>query len=222
MSTDTEVERFEQLLDHLRQTRGFDFTAYKRSSLHRRVVKRMHAVGVSTFDAYIDYLEVHQGEFQELFNTILINVTAFYRDPDVWAYLDTVVLPQLLDGRDPDKPLRVWSAGCADGREAYSVAMLLAERFGVEGVKDHAKIYATDVDEEALKDARRATFNARDLEDMASPHSAKYFTIDGSTGHAASRIAARCDVRAAGSAHRRPNLPYRPAALSQHADVLQL
>ena len=175
----TESESFELLLQHLRQTRGFDFTAYKRTSLRRRVMKRMQLVSVPTFDAYLDYLELHQEEFAALFNTILINVTGFFRDPEVWTYLDTVVLPSLLDSRPESEPLRVWSAGSASGQEAYSVAMLLAERYGIEAVRERAKIYATDVDEEALKEGRRAVFNAKDTEELPAGFAERYFTIDG-------------------------------------------
>jgi two-component system, chemotaxis family, CheB/CheR fusion protein len=181
MAERSEAESFEQLLEHLRQTRGFDFTAYKRTSLRRRAMKRMQAVGVETFEAYLDYLELHPEEFESLFNTILINVTTFFRDPDVWAYLDSVILPQLLDGRPDRTPLRVWSAGCASGQEAYSVAMLLAERFGIDGVRDRAKIYATDVDEEALKEGRRASFSARDLEELPPGFRDKYFNGNGTS-----------------------------------------
>jgi len=172
-------DSFEQLLDHLRQARGVDFTAYKRTSLRRRVQKRMQVVGVQTFDAYVDYLELHQEEFEALFNTILINVTTFFRDPEVWSYLDTAILPQLLADRGPSRPLRVWSAGCASGQEAYSIAMLLAERYGIEGLRDHVKIYATDVDDEALKEGRRATFGSRDVEELPPGFREKYFNGDG-------------------------------------------
>jgi two-component system CheB/CheR fusion protein len=178
MATPTDLASFEQLLEHLRQTRGFDFTAYKRTSLIRRVLKRMHTVGVPTFDAYLDYLQLHPGEFAALFNTILINVTSFFRDPDVWAYIDTVVLPQLLESRPVSEPLRVWSAGCASGEEAYSVAMLLAERLGLEGVRERSKIYATDVDEEALTDGRRAVFDVSHLTGLPPGFTEKYFSID--------------------------------------------
>ena len=174
-----DTDNFEQLLEHLRQTRGFDFTAYKRTSLRRRVMKRMQSVGVQTFDAYIDYLELHQEEFEALFNTILINVTSFFRDPEVWSYLDSVILPQLLTNRGPSRPLRVWSAGCASGQEAYSVAILLAERYGIEALRDYTKIYATDIDDEALKEARRATFGERDLQELPPGFREKYFTGDG-------------------------------------------
>src|SRR6478736_2493296 len=147
MSERSDAESFEQLLEHLRQTRGFDFTAYKRASLRRRAMKRLQSIGVESFEAYVDYLELHPEEFEALFNTILINVTTFFRDPEVWAYLDTVILPQLLDESRGSAPLRLWSAGCASGQEAYSIAMLLAERVGIERVRDRAKIYATDVDD---------------------------------------------------------------------------
>ena len=179
MATGTESESFEQLLEHLRQTRGFDFTAYKRTSLRRRVLRRMQTVAISTFDAYLDYLELHQEEFAALFNTILINVTGFFRDPEVWTYLDTVVLPQLLENRSDAQPLRIWSAGSSSGKEAYSVAMLLAEKIGIHGVRERAKIYATDVDEEALKEGRRAVFTLKDTEDLPAGLAERYFTIDG-------------------------------------------
>src|SRR6185503_10647648 len=181
MAERSEAETFEKLLEHLRQNRGFDFTAYKRTSLQRRALKRMQVVGVETFDAYLDYLELHPEEFEPLFNTILINVTTFFRDPEVWAFLDTVILPQLLDQRGERTPLRVWSAGCASGQEAYSVAMLLAERYGIDGVRDRAKIYATDVDEEALTEGRRASFAARDLEELPPGFREKYFNGDGTS-----------------------------------------
>jgi two-component system CheB/CheR fusion protein len=178
MTAHSDTAGFEQLLENLRQTRGFDFTAYKRTSLQRRVTKRMQMIGVETFDAYIDYLELHQEEFEALFNTILINVTAFFRDPEVWKYLDDVILPGLLEQRGNTPHLRIWSAGCAAGQEAYSVAMLLAERFGIESVREHVKIYATDVDEEALREARRAVYSGKELDDLPPGFREKYFTAD--------------------------------------------
>ncbi len=92
-----------------------------------------------------------------------------------------MVLPQLLENRSDSQPLRVWSAGSASGQEAYSVAMLLAEKCGIDGVRERAKIYATDVDEEALKDGRRAVFTLKDTEDLPSGFADRYFSIDGTT-----------------------------------------
>src|SRR4051812_44034393 len=108
----------EALLDFIKRNRGFDFTGYKRSTIERRVTKRMEEVGVETHADYIDFLEVHPGEFSELFNTILINVTSFFRDPDAWKHIQDDVLPRLLAGRSDTEPIRVWSAGSASGQEA--------------------------------------------------------------------------------------------------------
>ena len=115
---------FEALLLHLKESRGFDFTGYKRSSLMRRVDRRMAQVAVSGYPDYLDYLEVHPDEFVALFNTILINVTGFFRDSDTWEYLRAEVLGPLLATKSPDAAIRVWSAGCASGEEAYTLAIV--------------------------------------------------------------------------------------------------
>ena len=90
-------QEFEQLLAYLRDNRGFDFTGYKRASLKRRIDRRMQAVGVEGYTAYLDFLKVHPHEFTALFNTILINVTEFFRNPEMWQYLRDEVLPRLLE-----------------------------------------------------------------------------------------------------------------------------
>jgi two-component system CheB/CheR fusion protein len=171
---------FEQLLEYLHRSRGFDFTGYKRPGLVRRIEKRMSTVGAKSFAAYVDYLEVHPDEFPHLFNTILINVTSFMRDAPVWEYLRTAIVPRLLDGRSDGEQLRAWSAGCASGEEAYSIAILLAEAMGIEAACDRAKIYATDVDDEALAQARQATYSGHALEALPPQWVEKYFDrVDG-------------------------------------------
>jgi len=158
------------LLEFVRDTRGFDFTGYKRSTIQRRVAKRMSAVGAERYDDYTDYLELHAEEFAELFNTLLINTTGFFRDPETWEYLATDVTPQLLASRAPDSPLRVWCAGCASGEEPYTVAMVLARVMGETKFHERVKIYATDADEEALDQARHAAYLPRQIEHI--PHDA--------------------------------------------------
>src|SRR5688572_21380378 len=95
---------FEALLDYLKRTRDFDFTAYKRSSLMRRIQKRLQAVQIEPYGDYLDYLEVHPEEFIQLFNTILINVTDFFRDTPAWDRLAQTVLPKIIDSKRPDEP----------------------------------------------------------------------------------------------------------------------
>ncbi|HEX3233208.1 MAG TPA: CheR family methyltransferase [Gemmatimonadales bacterium] len=175
-SVPPEAEReFDALLLYLKQNRGFDFTAYKRTSLMRRINVRMQNVGAAGYANYQDFLEVVPEEFTRLFNTILINVTTFFRDPPVWEYLGSHLLAELSASPDSADPLRIWSAGCASGEEAYSIAMLLAERFGLDQLRDRVKIYATDVDEEALNEARLAVYPERALENVAPELVAKYF-----------------------------------------------
>ena len=172
-------ESFERLLNYLKEQRGFDFTGYKRASLMRRVRRRMDAVDLDAFEDYHDHLQVHPDEFTVLFNTILINVTAFFRDVDAWNYLRTTLLPPLLSRRE-GQPIRVWSAGCASGEEAYTLAMVLAEVMGLEQFRERVKIYATDVDEEALGVARQASYSAHDLEGVPDEMREKYFGSSGS------------------------------------------
>ena len=126
----SKVPAFEALLDYLARTRGFDFAAYKRSSLMRRVQRRLQDLQIGTYADYMDYLEVHPEEFVLLFNTILINVTSFFRDEEAWTYLAEEIIPKILADKGADEPIRIWSAGCASGEEAYSLAMLFAEALG--------------------------------------------------------------------------------------------
>src|SRR5262249_60925291 len=120
-------DAFEQLLQFVREARGFDFTGYKRPSLMRRFRKRMDAVHAETFEQYRAYLEAEPHEFAGLFDTILINVTSFFRDEDAWQVVRQQLVPQLLEASPADRVLRVWSAGCSSGEEAYTIAMILAD-----------------------------------------------------------------------------------------------
>jgi two-component system CheB/CheR fusion protein len=182
---------FEALLEHLKVHRGFDFTGYKRSSLVRRVQRRMSQVSVADYGEYIDYLELHSDEFTALFNTILINVTGFFRDPDAWEFLNSTALPALLSRKGPTQPLRVWSAGCASGEEAYTLAILLSELLGPAEFRDRVKIYATDLDEEALTSARHGSYSEREVRGIPPDLLERYFE------HAAGRYLFRKDLRRA-------------------------
>jgi two-component system CheB/CheR fusion protein len=164
----------ELVLEHLKDVRAFDFTGYKRATLSRRIEKRMEQVGIDDHERYVEYLEVHPEEFEPLFNTILINVTSFFRDAEAWEAVRDVALPNMIE-RKPTGPIRVWSAGCSSGQEAYSALMLLAEALGVDAVKDRVKVYATDVDEEALDQARQAVYSGRELESLPEDLAEKYF-----------------------------------------------
>jgi two-component system CheB/CheR fusion protein len=170
MSTQTSPD-FESLIEYLRDDRGFDFTGYKRASLMRRVTQRINELGVDGFRAYHDYLEVHPGEFAALFDKILINVTEFFRDRPAWEQLAQDIVPRIV-AKTGD--IRVWSTGTSSGEEAYSAAILLCEALGVESFVERVKIYATDVDEEALSKARGG-YSAKDLESLDDSLKSRYF-----------------------------------------------
>ena len=168
--------QFETLIEYLRESRGVDFTGYKRTSLVRRVAKRCTELNIDNFTVYLDYLQVHPDEFQILFDKILINVTEFFRDPQSWDYLRENILPRIVA-----KPgqIRVWSAGTASGEEAYSIAMLLCDALEPEQFLRRVKIYATDIDEDALNRAR-AGYLAKDLDALPDEYRSKYFEPQGS------------------------------------------
>jgi two-component system CheB/CheR fusion protein len=166
---------FDALLDHLCQTRGFDFGAYKRASLKRRIDKRMESIGIKTYDAYLDHLEVHQDEFAALFNSILINVTSFFRDEPVWEFMASDVVPALIKAKDRGDSIRIWSAACASGEEPYTLAILFADALGEHAFRERVKIYATDVDEQSLAEARQATYSPRLVAGVSPQHLEKYF-----------------------------------------------
>ncbi|MGV0107625.1 CheR family methyltransferase [Nostoc sp. DSM 114160] len=171
--------KFENLLVYLRQSRGFDFTGYKRSTLIRRVLKRMQSLAIESFEEYQDYLEVYPEEFNHLFNTILINVTAFFRDSSAWEEIAEQILPNLINNKQAADQIRIWSAGCASGEEAYTLAMLMAQILGAEEFRQRVKIYATDVDEDALNQARQAVYSVKDVQSIPDELRQKYFELVG-------------------------------------------
>jgi two-component system, chemotaxis family, CheB/CheR fusion protein len=183
MAAPPENGELETLLEYINERRNFDFRGYKRASLTRRIFKRMQALDVDDYQHYMEMLEANPGEFADLFNTILINVTAFLRDRDAWAALAETAIPQIVGAKGPDDPVRVWSAGCASGEEAYSLAVLLAEAFGEDRFRQSVKIYATDADNDALADARRGRYRYEALaEAFGEERARRFFDTDGECG----------------------------------------
>ncbi len=168
--------QFESVIEFLRDSRGVDFTGYKRQSLVRRFAKRCHELGLDSFSTYLDYLQVHPDEFPVLFDSILINVTEFFRDRPAWDYLAKEVVPRIV--ARPGN-VRIWSAGTSSGEEAYSAAILFCEAMGPEDFLRRVKIYATDIDEEALNKAR-AGYSAKEIADLDENLRKKYFEEQGS------------------------------------------
>jgi two-component system, chemotaxis family, CheB/CheR fusion protein len=168
-------EGLPSLLEFLKANRGFDFSGYKRTSLERRIRRRMQDVGIASYEEYQDYLEVTPDEFTDLFNTILINVTGFFRDKTAWDYIRGEIVPAVLESASGNGAIRVWSAACATGEEAYTLAMIFAELIGEDAFRRRVKIYATDVDEEALARARQAVYSRDALKAVPDDLAERYF-----------------------------------------------
>jgi two-component system, chemotaxis family, CheB/CheR fusion protein len=171
----SESVSIEQLLGTLAEERALDLRAYKRSTLQRRINKRMGQLSMGDYSRYLDYIRSNPGEVNTLLNTVLINVTEFFRDPQAWEYLRQKVLPALLRDCKPGDSFRSWCAGCASGEEVYSLGILLAEHLGSSLGDFEIRIYATDVDEEALNIARRAEYSADKLSRIRPEWRNKYF-----------------------------------------------
>src|SRR5215475_13646452 len=163
------------LLQELAEHRGFDFRGYKKTTLERRFRKRMFQLNMGSCSEYGEYIRKNADEANELLNTILINVTEFFRDPPGWEILRNEILPPTLKALRPGASFRAWSAGCASGEEAYSVAIILSESFGPRIAEYDIKIYATDIDDDALVTARRGEYSVEALRRVRPEWRNKYF-----------------------------------------------
>jgi len=165
----------QQFVERVARDRDLDFRGYKPTTLERRVKRRMQQLHLRDYREYLRYLRRDGREVAQLLNTVLINVTEFFRDPAAWEALRHV-LKERLDALPHSGAFRVWTAGCSSGEEAYSVALLIADHFGAR-VRDYdIKVYATDIDDEALNIARRGEYPAERLRRVRPEWLQRYFT----------------------------------------------
>jgi two-component system CheB/CheR fusion protein len=152
-----------------------DFREYKQTTINRRIERRMLALGIDSHEEYTQFCRVNPNAVDALFKDLLISVTRFFRDKSEFEQLKEM-LPQLLSKKS-DRPFRVWVAGCATGEEAYSIAILLSEALGGSKVqlKDHAQIFATDIDKDALDVARKGVYGMAALNDIPKSLADRYF-----------------------------------------------
>lgn len=162
----TGQDQLASFLHYVRGETGLDFSTYKRPTIERRLQRRMVAIGAQTLDDYRKRLDGNPEEMQRLVSSFLIKVTGFFRDPEFYAHLRDHVLPRLLDDAAESGELRLWSAGCATGEEAYTLAMLVADLLEAKNSSIPVRIFATDVARDAVDFARRGVYPASALEDM--------------------------------------------------------
>lgn len=162
----------------LRARTGNDFSLYKRNTLQRRIERRMGIHQIHRLAGYVRYLQENSQELDLLFKELLIGVTSFFRDPDVWEKLRRHVLPTLLANRSPSHALRAWVPGCSTGEEAYSLAMLFKEAVELARPKGNfsLQIFATDLDRDAIDKARQGFFPENIADDVSEERLKRFFT----------------------------------------------
>jgi two-component system CheB/CheR fusion protein len=169
-----------RILMLLRSATGHDFSQYKKSTLARRVERRMAQHGIEDAEVYARLLKEQPGELQLLFKELLINVTSFFRDPQAFLALKTDVLSALLADKPENYVLRAWVAGCATGEEAYSIAMLLRELMDEAPHHFKVQLYSTDLDDDAIATARVGLYPPNIAQDVTPERLRRFFTKEDS------------------------------------------
>ena len=165
-----------RILMLLRSGTGHDFSLYKKSTIGRRIERRMSQHNIESMEIYARYLKEHPPEVHLLFKELLINVTSFFRDPEAFVALKHDMLPLLLKDKPESYVFRVWVAGCATGEEAYSIAILLREIMDETHMEFKTQIYSTDLDEDAIAVARGGFYPPNITQDVAPERLRRFFT----------------------------------------------
>jgi two-component system, chemotaxis family, CheB/CheR fusion protein len=175
-----EESTFGQIFTILRRSTGVDFSLYKHSTIMRRTYRRMALKKIDTLEGYVEYLKHTPEEVKALYTDVLINVTSFLRDPEVFAGLHQLVFPALMQNRLPDAPIRVWVPGCSTGEEVYSLALALMEFFAETDASVPLQIFGTDIDAAAIEVARAGKYKASSTSSIPPELLKRYFTkVDG-------------------------------------------
>jgi len=169
------------LLDKVRRNRGLDFRLYRKGTLERRVQSRLRATGCAHYGDYLLYLNREPKEYDRLLNVLTINVTEFFRDPEVFERLDQTVIPQIVRSKKERglRSIRAWSAGASDGEETYSLAILLREAVSRQRLDFKIKVYGTDLDPNCIEAAKRGIYGRKRLKKIQGPLLEKYFRQEG-------------------------------------------
>jgi len=178
-SPEGEQEVVRRILAYLRTRSGHDFSKYKRSTVVRRLTRRMHIARRENLEEYHQYLRATADEVQRLFGDLLISVTTFFRDPDTFQVLADEIIPRLFKNKDSDDCVRVWVPGCATGEEAYSIVMLLLEEAGRRDLRPDIQVFASDLDGAALAMAREGRYPAVIETDVSEERLKRFFHREG-------------------------------------------
>ncbi len=169
-------QSYQKILQLLRSFSGLDLRQYKPETIRRRIARRMLLLRMDQLSHYVRFLQARQDELRTLQEDVLINVTRFFRDPPFWESLHANVLPVLLQDRPPDRPIRVWCAGCSTGEEVFSMAIVMLEYLTQYGLDMPVQIFGTDASEQSVEFARIATYPETLLADVSPARLRRYFT----------------------------------------------
>jgi len=166
----------DRLVRRLCEERGLDLGHYRPSYLERRIAVRLRALGLSTYREYVEALDRDRAEYPRLLHALTINVTEFFRDAEMWELLRSQVIPALLEGKRQrrGRAIRVWSAGCASGEEAYSLVMAFLEAMGEDRDRFSLSVHATDVDSEVLEAGKAGVYPTSKLEQIPADLRLRY------------------------------------------------
>ena len=165
----------QQLIKLVQARRGYDFSGYKRSTLLRRIERRMGLRAILRRDNYVTLLKRDALEVDALFRDLLIGVTEFFRDPEAWQVLDTAVIAPLVAARANHEPIRIWVPGCSTGEEAYTIAMLVLDRLRRARKHCPVQIFATDANEDALEVGRMGRYPLGIAAHLSAAQLKRYF-----------------------------------------------
>lgn len=170
-------EELKQLLQKVFEERGLDFRAYNKTMVRRRLTRRLLALRTESYKEYARILDTYPDEYKELFDSLIISVSHFFRNPLMFEFLYQVILPEMITHKEQsrDTMIRVWSAGCAHGEEPYSVAILLAELLGERLKNYRITIYATDIDADAINKAKMGKYAEDSIFEVKKGFLNKYF-----------------------------------------------
>jgi len=190
--TDAEEEQLRHVFRRLRASQGVDFSHYKRSTVRRRVARRMAVPRLDVLPEYVGLLEEDPAEASALYQDLLIRVTQFFRDPDTVEVLRAQVWPRLCAGRSPQEALRIWVPGCATGEEVYSIAITLLEYLGDQQEPLRIQLFGTDLSETAIEKARSGLYVSAIAEDVSPQRLERFFTQEDSHYRIARRVRDLC------------------------------
>lgn len=170
-----ETAALEEIFALLSKTKSHDFSQYKRSSVLRRLQRRLYICNCKNISEYRTYIDEHPNEIGLLFDDLLISVTRFFRDPEAYEKLEKEIIPKLFEDKEPDEPIRIWVVGCATGEEVYSLAILLHEYASGLNYMPQLKIFGTDISDEALGIARKGVYPEAISADVSEQRLQQYF-----------------------------------------------